>query len=175
MEGVERPIRVMASGVFDLIHLGHLHYLEEAKTLGDELWVVVACDETVKKHKHTPIMNEKMRLELVNALKPVKKAVLGHPSDIFEVVKEIKPDIIAIGWDQTFDEKNLARELKKRGLDIKVVRMPRRDTELDGTRRIIYKIEELLEKKKLYKGTPDREDDDASQEPDPDVHREADQ
>ena len=50
-------VRVMAVGVFDLLHAGHLHYVEQAKTLGDELVVVVAHDETVRKQKHEPVTN----------------------------------------------------------------------------------------------------------------------
>ncbi|MCJ2563189.1 MAG: adenylyltransferase/cytidyltransferase family protein, partial [Candidatus Thermoplasmatota archaeon] len=56
-------VRVMASGVFDLLHTGHLHYLEEAKKLGDELIVVVARDSTVRKEKHDPITTEDVRCE----------------------------------------------------------------------------------------------------------------
>ena len=63
--------RVMASGVFDILHTGHVHYLSEAKKLGDELVVVVATDATVKRRKHMPIIPEKMRLELVSSLKKV--------------------------------------------------------------------------------------------------------
>jgi len=70
--------RVMASGVFDILHTGHVHYLSEAKSLGDELIVVVATDNTVRRRKHQPITPEKMRLELVNSLKPVDQAVLGR-------------------------------------------------------------------------------------------------
>ncbi len=58
-------VRVMATGVFDILHLGHLHYLEESKKLGDELVVVVATDKTVRRRKHEPITPEKMRLEMV--------------------------------------------------------------------------------------------------------------
>ena len=64
-------VKVMASGVFDILHLGHLHYLEGSKNLGDELVVVIATDDTVRKLKHEPITNEHIRLELVKALKPV--------------------------------------------------------------------------------------------------------
>jgi FAD synthetase len=132
--------RVMASGVFDILHTGHVHYLSEAKKLGDELVVVVATDATVRRRKHEPITPEKMRLELVNSLKPVDRAVLGHHGDMFEVVAEIKPDIIAIGYDQTFDEKALERELAKRGMNIKVVRLSRYSEDLNGTRKIIRRI-----------------------------------
>jgi len=137
-------VRVMATGVFDILHLGHLHYLEESKKLGDELVVVVATDTTVRKRKHEPITPEKMRCELVASLKPVDKAVLGREGgDIFEIVKDLRPDIITLGYDQPFDQKNLEKELAKRGLKVKVVRMPHLDHDLDGTRKIINKIIEF--------------------------------
>jgi len=139
-------VRVMATGVFDIIHLGHLHYLEESKKLGDELVVVVATDTTVRKRKHEPITPEKMRLELVASLKPVDRAVLGREGgDIYEIVKELRPDIITIGYDQPFDERGLEHELEKRGLNAKVVRLPHLDHDLDGTRKIIKKIIEFHE------------------------------
>lgn len=137
-------VRIMATGVFDIIHLGHLHYLEESKRLGDELVVVVATDNTVRRRKHEPITPERMRCELVSSLKPVDKAVLGKDGgDIFEIVRELKPDIITIGYDQPFEERTLEQELKKRGLKVKVVRMPHLDHDLDGTRKIISKIIEF--------------------------------
>jgi len=137
-------VRVMATGVFDIIHLGHLHYLEESKKLGDELIVVVATDKTVRRRKHEPITPEKMRVELVSSLKPVDKAFLGKEGgDIFEIVREVKPDIITIGYDQPFNEKELENEMLKRGLKVRVVRMPHLDHDLDGTRKIIKKVIEF--------------------------------
>lgn len=139
-------VRVMATGVFDIIHLGHLHYLEESKRLGDELVVIVATDKTVRKQKHEPITPEKMRLELVSALKPVDRAYMGHEGgDIFKVVQEVKPDIITIGYDQPFEERTLEKELEKRGLKVRVVRLPHLDHDLDGTRKIIRKVIEFHE------------------------------
>jgi FAD synthetase len=132
--------RVMASGVFDILHTGHVHYLTEARKLGDELVVVVATDSTVRRNKHEPITPDRMRLELVQALKPVDKAVLGREGDMFSVVAEIKPDIIALGYDQAFDEKVLETELAKRGMHIKVVRLSKYSDDLNGTRKIIRKI-----------------------------------
>lgn len=137
-------VRVMATGVFDIIHLGHLHYLEESKKLGDELVVVIATDNTVRRRKHEPITPEKMRLELVLSLKPVDRAVIGRDGgDIFEIVREVKPDIITIGYDQPFKERELEAEMKKRGLKVKVVRLPHLDHDLDGTRKIIKKVIEF--------------------------------
>lgn len=131
----------MASGVFDIVHLGHLHYLQEARKLGDELIVVVATDATVRKMKHEPITPGKMRVELVASLKPVDRAVLGHEDDIFKTVEEVKPDIIALGYDQHFNENELAAQLHSRGLDgIRIVRLSRMDYDLNGTRKIIQRV-----------------------------------
>ena len=142
-------VRVMATGVFDIIHLGHLHYLEESKKLGDELVVVIATDTTVRKRKHEPITPQNMRLELVASLKPVDRAILGKDSgDIFEIVKEVRPDVITIGYDQPFVESDLEKELEKRGLKVRVVRMPHLDHDLDGTRKIIKKVIEFHEANK---------------------------
>lgn len=130
----------MAAGTFDILHLGHLHYLQEAKSLGDELYVIVACDETVKERKHEPLMSHETRAELVGALKPVDKAVIGHQGDRYKTVKEIDPDIIALGYDQDHDEEKINRELDERGFDAKIERLPHYDHDLDGTRKIIRKI-----------------------------------
>jgi len=150
-------VRVMASGVFDILHTGHIHYLTEAKSLGDELFVVVATDNTVRKKKHEPITSESMRLELVRSLKPVDYAYLGREGDIFDIVKEIKPDIIALGYDQHFDEESIVKELKERGLDVKIVRISEFDHDLNGTKKIIQKIVDWYTfKKKMDKTEGDR-------------------
>lgn len=134
-------VRVMASGVFDILHLGHVYFLQQAKKLGDELVVVVARDSTARKLKHQPIMNEEIRAKMVEALKPVDRVVLGHEDDMFKTVEEIKPDIIVLGYDQAFDEDYIINECKKRNLNIKVVRLPKfSETDLNGTRKIIGKI-----------------------------------
>jgi len=134
-------VRVMATGVFDILHLGHLHYLQEAKRLGDELYVVVATDRTAEKMKHRPITPEDMRVEMVGALKPVDKALLGHEGDPYRIVEEIQPDIIVLGYDQRHDEEKIRDDLRKRGLGhIRVLRLPKFDHDLNGTRKIIKKI-----------------------------------
>jgi FAD synthetase len=133
-------VRVVATGVFDIIHLGHVHFLEKAKDLGDELVVIVARDKTARKMKHEPITPEGMRVELVQSLKPVDRAVLGYEDDMYRIISEVRPDIIALGYDQKFNEKELERELKKRGLTVQIVRLPHLDHDLDGTRKIIRRI-----------------------------------
>ncbi len=131
---------VMATGVFDILHMGHLQYLTEAKKLGDRLVVVVACDETVRQNKHDPLMTQEERARMVESLKPVDGVVIGRPGDPFTVVEEIAPDIIALGYDQRHDEESISRELSKRGLDIEVKRLEHYDHDLDGTRKIIRRI-----------------------------------
>jgi len=132
-------VRVMASGVFDLLHTGHLHYLQEAKKLGDELIVVVATDATVRQRKHNPVTPQNMRRELVAALKPVDCAVIGNDGDPLLIVEEAQPDIIALGYDQSFQD--LAEKLKQRGIRAKIVRCSKYSGhDLNGTRKIIRKI-----------------------------------
>ncbi len=116
-------VRVLATGTFEILHPGHLLYLEEAKKLGDELFVVVARDVNVKRRKRTPIIPEEQRLKMVSALKVVDKAMLGSEKDIYEPLYSIKPDIIATGYDQEFDEGELEQELRKRGFNSRVVRI----------------------------------------------------
>lgn len=140
-----RRRRVMAAGVFDLLHLGHVHYLTEAKKLGDELVVVVATDVMVAKRKHQPIVPQEQRLALVAALKPVDSAILGSPLDQYETVTAVHPDVIALGYDDYHRAEEIRAELTKRGLGhIEVARMPRFDVhDLNGTRKIVRRILDL--------------------------------
>ncbi len=135
-------VRVMATGAFDLLHMGHIFFLKEAKKLGDELIVVVACDDTVRKLKHEPITPDYMRASIIKELKMVDDAIVGHKDDMYKVVEEIKPDIIALGYDQLHDEEKIRKDLEKRGLNVKIVRLPKYEDmkDLNGTRKIISKI-----------------------------------
>lgn len=135
-------VKVMATGTFDLLHMGHIYYLKEAKKLGDKLVVVVATDKTVRRLKHEPVNPEEVRLNLIKELKVVDEAYLGHEDDIYEIVEEIKPDIIALGFDQIHDENTIKSQLKKRRLNVKVIRLSEfiGGSDLEGTRRIISKI-----------------------------------
>jgi FAD synthetase len=135
-------VKIMATGAFDILHMGHIYFLKEAKKLGDELVVIVACDSTVRKLKHEPVTSEKMRLHLIKELKIVDDAYLGQKDDIYKIVEEIKPDIIALGYDQIHDEKIIRQNLKKRNINVKIVRLPKYKNieDLNGTRKIISKI-----------------------------------
>jgi FAD synthetase len=131
---------VLATGVFDILHMGHLYYLSEAKKLGDRLVVVVARDETASRLKRRPIVPEHLRLEMVRGLKPVDEALLGDRDDFYKVVEMVRPRIIALGHDQSHDPGRIKKELGDRGLDVEVVRLPCLKHDLMATRRIIERI-----------------------------------
>jgi FAD synthetase len=141
--------RVLAVGVFDLLHVGHVHYLTEAAKLGDELVVVVATDASVRARKHEPVLPQEMRCALVAALKPVTKAVVGHEDDPYLSVEEQRPDVIALGYDDYHRVEEIKAELKRRGLgDVEVARMPKFENDLSGSRRIVARILEIYQPKK---------------------------
>ena len=115
---------VLAGGVFDIIHPGHIHTLTAAKALGDVLVVAIATDKTAQKMKKmTPLHDQELRCELVSSLSMVDEAIIGHEEDIFETVKEVKPDIIALGYDQIHQEKFISDGCKRISLDIEIVRL----------------------------------------------------
>jgi len=142
-------VRVMAVGVFDLLHAGHLHYLEQAKSLGDHLTVVIAHDDTVRKRKHEPVTGQDLRCRMVQGLKPVDEAIIGNSPEvpIFDILPIVNPGIIALGYDQEHAEEKIRASLNDMGLGhIKVTRVEGLSDDLDGTRKIIAKILERASK-----------------------------
>lgn len=132
--------RVVATGTFEIIHPGHIRFLEEAKKLGDELIVIVAREKNVK-HKPKPVIPEEQRRRVVEAIKYVDKAILGDENDIFRPIMELKPDVIALGYNQHFSEEWLREELRKRSLNCEVVRINvEENCGLCSSRKIIEKI-----------------------------------
>jgi len=130
----------MATGVFDLLHPGHVYFLTEAKKLGDELVVVVARDQTARRLKHEPYVPEHIRREMVEALKPVDRAVLGSTTDIYETVVRERPNLIALGYNQVWNESEVEGECARRGVPLKVVRIGARPHDDLATRRIVERI-----------------------------------
>jgi FAD synthetase len=119
---------VLASGAFDLLHYGHVYYLSEAKKAGGEnakLVVIVAKDRTVEKFKSAkPIISEDQRRAVVESLKVVDEAILGYEDmDMLRVIEKVKPDIVALGYDEERIEKDLRKLLAEKGLSIKVLRV----------------------------------------------------
>ena len=121
--GRKQLVVVLAGGVFDIIHPGHLFTLSSAKNLGDVLIISIAKDETVKNLKNRyPLNGEQIRLNLISSLRIVDLALLGSESDMFKMIEIVKPDVIALGYDQKHDTNDLINESNNRGLHIKVVR-----------------------------------------------------
>ena len=115
---------VLAGGVFDIIHPGHLHTLRAAKALGNVLIVVIATDSTAQKMKNRiPLHNMELRREMVSSLSMVDYAMVGYEGDIFKTVKLVKPDIIALGYDQIHQEKFIVDGCKKIGVDVSIARL----------------------------------------------------
>ena len=115
---------VLAGGVFDIIHPGHIHTLNAAKALGDVLVVAIATDKTAQMmKKRQPVHDQELRRELVSCLSMVDIAMIGHEEDIFETVKEVKPNIIVLGYDQVHQDKFIADGCKRINLDVEIVRL----------------------------------------------------
>jgi FAD synthetase len=143
---------VLASGVFDLLHLGHVRFLEDAKRTGGrnaKLIVIVARDSTVEKTKgRKPIMSEDQRCALVESLKVVDEAVLGYEDlEIGEVIEKIKPDFIALGYDQTEMEREVKEYIEVHKMPVSVVRIGKfGENALDSSSKIKQKIIDKLGK-----------------------------
>jgi cytidyltransferase-like protein len=116
---------VLVGGVFDILHPGHLHTLKAAKSYGDVLVVVVARSSTALKINKSRIIyhDEMQRKELVSSIRCVDIAMVGFEGTLYKTVEYVKPDIIALGYDQAHGEKEIALNCRKRGLNIQVVRL----------------------------------------------------
>ena len=115
---------VLAGGVFDIIHPGHIHTLNSAKGLGDILIVVLATDKTAQRmKKRLPLHNQEQRKMLVDSLSVVDLGIVGHEEDIFKTVDLIRPQIVALGYDQVHQEKSILEGCRKINLDVEVARL----------------------------------------------------
>ncbi len=140
--------RVLATGTFDILHPGHIHYLTQAKKLGDELVVIVARDCMIK-HKPKPIIPEKQRAMIISQMKMVDNVIVGSDKDIFEPLKSINPDIIALGYDQHFNPSKLKEELDERGFNPKIVRITKfEECDMCSSGDIIKRIIKISQHKK---------------------------
>ncbi len=126
---------VLGGGVFDIIHPGHIYTLNSAKSLGDVLVVVVATNNTAEKmKKRTPLHDQNQRRELVNALSMVDLCLVGHEGDIFKTVEKVKPEIIALGYDQIHQEKFIIDGCRKINLNVKVARLQSPSPEISSSK-----------------------------------------
>lgn len=122
---MERKKIAVTAGTFDLLHPGHFNTLNYAKKHADELIVIIARDETVKKIKgRRPVIPEEQRKIMIEALKPVDKAILGSLTDKLEPILNIKPDLIVLGPDQTTYQINeLKKQLLKHNLTPEIIKV----------------------------------------------------
>ena len=121
---------VLATGVFDILHPGHLRFLEESKKQGGpgaRLVVVVAKDRTVLKRKGgSPVLPESHRRQIVASLKPVNKAILGHEEvDLIGILRQVRPNIVCVGYDQNDIKVSVRKIIAKEKLPIRVVQLPK--------------------------------------------------
>lgn len=116
---------VLIGGVFDIVHPGHIHTLKDAKNQGDVLVVVVARSSTALKiNKQRKIYhNETLRKELVSSIRYVDYAIIGREGTLYDTVEFVKPDIIALGYDQIHTEKEIAVNCAKRGINTRIIRL----------------------------------------------------
>ncbi|MDA4113784.1 MAG: FAD synthase [Thaumarchaeota archaeon] len=123
-EGRSRLSVVMIGGAFEIIHPGHLHTITEAKRFGDTLVVVVATDRTVSKNKgREPVTTQEWRVKLVAALREVDVALPGGQGSIYDTLEKVRPDVVALGYDQTHNPVDIENEARRRGLELSVVRL----------------------------------------------------
>lgn len=114
---------VLVFGTFDHLHKGHLFFLNKAKSYGNHLTVVIARDKTVKKIKNITPENESIRLKKIQDLNIVNKAVLGKQQDPYLIIKEINPNIIVLGYDQTHFTKNLQDKLLELNINPIIIKL----------------------------------------------------
>jgi FAD synthetase len=115
---------VFIGGGFEVLHQGHLHTIESAKGLGDVLVVSVARDSTIRRRKkREPVADENARVKMLSSLRQVDAALLGVEGDIYETLEKVKPDVVALGYDQYHMESEVEGEARKRGMDLEVVRL----------------------------------------------------
>ncbi|MEK6941510.1 MAG: adenylyltransferase/cytidyltransferase family protein [archaeon] len=135
--------KVMAFGTFDLLHPGHLKYLSEAKKLGDYLIAVVTTDKNARRLKNkSTVHSQKERALMVGALKPVDKAIVGLEKDFYFLVKKFRPQVLALGYDQSEPVEKVQAELAKRKIRAQIaVIKPFKESRYKGK-----KIRERLQK-----------------------------
>ena len=120
--------RVLAAGKFDILHLGHLAYLRQAKEVAGqdgELIVVIALDKIIEKERGAPpVFPQEQRRKLVEALDVVDRAILGYDTtDHTLIVADVKPDIVALGYDQVTDVQSMERKFQEKNMPTKIVRL----------------------------------------------------
>lgn len=114
---------MLASGVFDVLHPGHIYFLSEARKLGASLVVVITSDDTARRQGKNPVFSEDDRQHLVSALRFVDRALVGESGQELGTTMDVMPDVIALGYDQYSDLDRLRRDLSAIGWNGKIERV----------------------------------------------------
>ncbi|MEM1597222.1 MAG: DUF357 domain-containing protein [Pyrobaculum sp.] len=132
---------VMVAGTFEILHPGHLAYLREAWRLGYVV-AVVSSDHNAERIKgRRLVIPQSQRAEVLSSLYYVHKVVPGKPGDIFDILNEVRPDVVLLGPNQHVSEDVVRKEAEKRGLALEVRRLAElRQCELCSTSKIIERI-----------------------------------
>lgn len=130
---------VLANGCFDILHVGHVRYLEEARKLGDVLVVAVNSDRSVSvlKGAGRPILDERERVALVSALRCVDHVVVFDETDVSRVIDALRPAIHAKGTDYTEATVPEREQVLAYGGQVRIVGDPKDHSTRDVIRRII--------------------------------------
>jgi len=127
-KGRSRIKVVFTGGGYEIIHPGHLYTMEQAKSLGDVLVVVLARSSTIRRRKgREPVAKESDRLALMSSLRLVDAAILGARGSIYQTLERVGPDVVALGYDQHHAEKDIRREASMRRMRLRVVRLKAMD------------------------------------------------
>lgn len=137
---LKRP-KVVVGGSFEILHPGHLYFLEKAWEIG-EVYVVVSRDKNfIKFKKREPVTPENQRRIIVENVKFVSKAILGDEEDFIKPIEYLKPDIVLLGPDQWIEPSELESKLRERGLNTRVLKLESRvEGELYSSSAIVRKI-----------------------------------
>ncbi len=126
MQDKKKDTRIMVFGTFDGVHKGHLNFFKQAKKIAKNSFLIVsvARDKNVLKIKGgLPMFPEKERIALIKKCVMVDKVVLGGLSRHLPHILKERPDIIALGYDQSAYVANIEKDLKNKGVSVKVVRL----------------------------------------------------
>jgi len=119
-----RTKKVMVFGTFDIIHPGHINFLKQAKKHGNHLTIVIARDQTVKQVKsRLPLNNENKRQQNIIKTKLADQVVLGNLDNKYKIIKQLKPDIICLGYDQIAFTEKLEEKLEEFNLNCKIIKL----------------------------------------------------
>lgn len=136
--------KVLIAGTFEILHPGHIHYMEQAWNMGRVIAVVSRDLNATKIKGRDIVVPAENRAKVVSGLYYVHKARLGYEDDMLKVVEEEKPDVVLLGANQPFDEASLLERLRRRGLESQVARASPYDCDLCSTTKIINKILEAF-------------------------------